>query len=234
MENLERLQKLLGYKIKDPTYYVKALTHRSFNEFSNLNLRSNERLEYLGDSVLSLVIAEYLFKIYPNEEEGFLTKTRAKLVNRSALADAAERINLVDYMFLNNSIFSASNGIATITSDAMEALVGAIYIDSGLSAARKFVEEIIIKPLLEDNILMVDKNYKSQLLELSQANRLENPYYKIINEEGPNHAKIFTAEVFINHESYGIGTGKNKKEAEQNAASEALKKMLNNNLSEST
>lgn len=227
LESLLHLEKLLGYKIKNPTYYIKALTHRSFNDFSLLNLRSNERLEYLGDSVLNLIVAEYLFKIFPDKEEGFLTKTRAKIVNRSALAAAAERINLVGYMFINSSLLSASNGITTITADAMEALIGAIYIDSGISKARKFIDEVIIKPSVEDNIIMIDRNYKSQLLEFSQANKLENPYYKIINEEGPSHAKVFTVEVFIDNESYGVGTGKNKKEAEQNAANEALKKILN-------
>ena len=234
LENLRQIEKLLGYKIKDPTYYIKALTHRSYNEFSLLNLRSNERLEYLGDSVLNMVTAEYLFKFYPDEEEGFLTKTRAKMVNRVALADAAERINLIGYMFVNNSILSASNGIATIIADAMEALVGAIYIDSGLATAKKFIEEVIIKPSVKDNVVMIDRNYKSQLLEFSQAKKLDNPFYKIINEEGPNHAKTFTVEVFINHLSYGVGTGRNKKEAEQNAANEALTRMLNGRMEEGT
>ena len=191
-EKLNRIEKLLGYRIKNPAYYVKALTHRSYNEFSSFNLRSNERLEYLGDSVLSIIIAEYLFKFYPNEEEGFLTKSRSKMVNRMALASVAERIGLIDYLLVNNSFLSSSNGISTVTSDALEALIGAIYLDAGIESARKFIEQFIIKPFIEDNGLFEDKNYKSQLLEYAQANKLENPFYKVIKEEGPNHAKIFT------------------------------------------
>ncbi|MCX6149949.1 MAG: ribonuclease III [Ignavibacteriales bacterium] len=222
LEKLSLLEKLLGYKIKDPTFYIKALTHRSYNEFTDFNLRSNERLEYLGDSVLSLLIAEYLFKKFPKEDEGFLTKTRSKLVNRNALAKAAERINLLDYMLVSNSFLSISNGVATIVSNAIEALIGAIYIDAGIDAARKFIELVIIKPGTEDNGIMEDKNFKSQLLEYTQANRLENPYYKIVKEDGPNHAKVFTVEVYVDNNCLGSGTGKNKKEAEQNAAKLAL------------
>ena len=224
-DKLVQLEKLLGYKIKDPTYYVKALTHRSFNEFANFNLRSNERLEYLGDSVLSLIIAEYLFKFYPNEEEGFLTKSRSKMVNRVALAAVAERIGLIDFMLVSNSFLSSSNGIVTVTSDAMEALIGAIFLDSGIESVRRFVEKNIITPFIEDDGLLEDNNFKSQLLEYAQANKFENPYYKVINEEGPHHSKTFTVEVFINSKSFGTGTGKNKKEAEQNAAREALLKI---------
>ena len=142
-----------------------------------------------------------------------------------ALASVAERIGLIDYLLVNNSFLSSSNGISTVTSDALEALIGAIYLDAGIESARKFIEQFIIKPFIEDNGLFEDKNYKSQLLEYAQANKLENPFYKVIKEEGPNHAKIFTVEVLINSSSYGIGNGRNKKEAEQNAAREALLKI---------
>jgi len=219
------LENLLGYKIKDPTFYIKALTHRSYDEFDDFHLRSNERLEFLGDSVLSVIVADFLFKNYPKEDEGFLTKTRAKLVNRTTLAKAADNINLMDYMLVSNSFVHATNGVKTIIADALEALIGAIFLDKGLKKAQVFINEILIKPFAHDRHQMEDKNYKSQLLEYTQANKLSNPYYKILKEEGPQHLKTFTIEVFVNDTSYGIGIGKNKKEAEQNAAKESLKKI---------
>lgn len=225
-QKLSRLEKLLGYRIKDPTFYIKAITHRSFAEFSDYNLRSNERLEFLGDSVLSIIIAEYLFKDFPNEDEGFLTKTRAHLVNRAALGYAAERINLLDYMLVSNNFGSSnSKGAHSIISNAMEALIGAIYLDAGLEAATHFVEKVIINPGIKEGILLVDRNYKSRLLEFTQAHKLQSPVYKLLMEEGPHHNKLFTMEVFIENISYGNGTGKNKKAAEQNAAQDALIKI---------
>lgn len=225
-EKILRLEKLIGFKIKDPTFYIKALTHRSFSEFTDYNLRSNERLEYLGDSVLSLVIADYLFKDFPNEDEGFLTKTRSQIVNRIALANAAERIDLIDYMLVsNNFILHSSKGAQSIVSNALEALIGAIYVDKGLVPATKFIEKVIINPSIKDRLFLVDKNYKSQLLEFTQAHKLENPVYKLIKEEGPHHNKEFTIEVYIENISYGNGFGKSKKNAEQNAAQDALMKI---------
>lgn len=226
VDKLGRLEKLLGFRIKDPTFYVKAITHRSYAEFTDYNLRSNERLEFLGDSVLGLVIGEYVFKDFPNKDEGFLTKTRSALVNRVALAHAAERINLIDYMLVSSNFLTMNEkGSHSIISNALEALVGAIYLDKGLLVARKFVESTIVEPGIKEGILLVDRNFKSQLLEFTQAHKLENPSYKILQEEGPNHNKIFTVEVFIDTISYGIGQGKNKKSAEQNAAQDALMKI---------
>jgi len=225
-DKIKHLEKLLGYKIKDPTFYIKALTHRSYDEFDDFHLRSNERLEFLGDSVLSLIIADFLFKNYPKEDEGFLTKTRAKLVNRSTLAKAADNINLIDYMLVSNTFIHATNGVKTITADAIEALIGAVYIDKGLKKAQVFINDILIKPFAHDRHQMEDKNYKSQLLEYTQANKLSNPYYKILKEEGPQHLKTFTIEVFINDISFGIGVGRNKKEAEQNAARDSINKIF--------
>lgn len=226
VDKLGRLEKLLGFRIKDPTFYVKAITHRSFAEFTDYNLRSNERLEFLGDSVLGLVIGEYVFKDFPNKDEGFLTKTRSALVNRIALAHAAERIKLIDYMLVSTNFLSMNEkGSHSIISNALEALVGAIYLDKGLVTVSHFIEKTIIIPGIKEGILLVDKNFKSQLLEFTQAHRLDNPVYKIIREEGPNHNKIFTVEVMIENSCYGSGEGKNKKTAEQNAAQDALMKI---------
>lgn len=223
---LTRLEKLIGYKIKDPTFYIKAITHRSYAEFTDYHLRSNERLEFLGDSVLSLIIAEYLFKDFPNEDEGFLTKTRSQLVNREALGRVAEKISLMDYMLVGSNFQKmSSKGAQSIISNAIEALIGAIYLDAGLPAARLFVEKAIINPGIKEGLYLVDKNYKSQLLEFTQSRKLENPIYNLVKEDGPHHNKVFTMEVFIDNVSYGLGDGKNKKQAEQNAAQDALIKI---------
>lgn len=224
-EKLSALEKVLGYKIKDPTFYIKAITHRSYSEFTDYKLRSNERLEFLGDSVLSIIIAEYLFKGFPNENEGYLTKTRAKLVNRIALANAARRMNLMNYMLVSNNFLSLPDGANTIISNALEALIGAIYLEAGLGQAKAFIEATIINPGIEEGLFLVDKNFKSQLLEFTQANKMEIPVYRIVKEEGPHHSKVFTIEVFIENISYGLGSGKNKKSAEQNAAQDALMKI---------
>ena len=132
----------------------------------------------------------------------------------------------MDYMLVNDSFLTISNGIDTVISDALEALIGAIYVESGINTTKNFIEKVIIKPFNEDDDLLEDKNFKSKLLEYTQANKFENPFYKVINEEGPNHAKKFTIEVFINKKSMGIGNGRNKKEAEQNAAKIGLEKLL--------
>lgn len=226
---LHNLEKLIGFKIKDPTFYVKAITHRSYSEFTDYHLRSNERLEFLGDSVLGLVIGEYVFRDFPNKDEGFLTKTRSQLVNRAALASAAAKINLLDCMLVSSNFHMTSDkGVQSIISNALEALIGAIYLDAGLDHARKFVEKVIINPSIKDGLFLVDRNFKSQLLEFTQAHKLESPIYKLIREEGPNHNKIFTIEVFVDNISYGTGEGKNKKTAEQNAAQDALVKIGEN------
>ncbi len=224
-QKLSKLEKLIGFKIKDPTFYVKSLTHRSYSEFNDFNLRSNERLEFLGDAVLNMVIAEYLFKAFPNEDEGFLTKIRAQLVNRAALTACAEKINLFELMLVSTNFVNNPKGIQSIISNAMEALIGAIYLDAGLPKSREFIIKAVLEPSLQDKIFLVDRNFKSQLLEFAQANKLNNPQYKIINEEGPHHNKEFTIEVFIDDVSYGCGKGKNKKSAEQNAAQDALMKI---------
>lgn len=220
------LEKVIGCSIKNNSYYIQALTHRSFLEQNNDYDISNERLEFLGDSVLSLSVAEYLFDEFPGRDEGFLTKVRAKLVNKLTLAEAAEKIKLVRFVLISNNVKNTFlPGAKTILSDALEALIGAIYLDNGLSAAKNFIEKVLIEPNTEAGIYLIDENFKSQLLEYAQANRLENPAYVVVNEEGPQHNRTFTIKVMIGLQEYGIGKGKNKKSAEQNAAHSALVKI---------
>ena len=222
----EELEKVIGAKITNPSLYVKALTHRSYLDRYPEIKKSNERLEFLGDSVLGLIAAEYLFKTYKSEEEGFLTKSRSLLVNKEALSRAAELMNLKKYILYERKFINSSvSGLKTINADALEALIGAVYLDTGLTAAEKFVSKKIFKPLLKSNILENDRNYKGQLLEFAHSLKIKSPYYKLIKEEGPEHNKKFFISVFIDDQLYGEGKGKNKKTAEQLAAKIALQKL---------
>lgn len=225
-EKFKKLEKLTGSPINDSSYYLQALMHRSYLEQSEEYDVSNERLEFLGDSVLSLIVAEYLFDEFPEKDEGFLTKVRAKIVNRLALADAAEKINLAEFLLVSKNISNSFvNGSKTILSDALEALIGAIYLDNGLDSAKMFIQKILIQPNLKQGLYLIDENYKSQLLEFAQANKMDSPTYNVIKEEGPQHNRLFTVKVSIGNRDYGIGKGKNKKSAEQKAAQEALDKL---------
>ncbi|QQS37447.1 MAG: ribonuclease III [Ignavibacteriales bacterium] len=225
-QKFDDLEKSAGIIVKDKSFYIQALMHRSYLEQSSEYLVSNERLEFLGDSVLNLAVAEYLFKSFPEQNEGFLTKVRAKLVNRVALADAADGINLSRFLLISKNLSTTfSNGSKTILADAFEALIGAIYLDGGLDAAKEFVNRTLIIPNSKAGDHLIDENFKSQLLEYAQANRLDNPTYIVVKEEGPQHDRIFTIKVIIGDTEYGTGQGKNKKSAEQNAAQRALKKI---------
>ncbi|MEP0862784.1 MAG: ribonuclease III [Ignavibacterium sp.] len=221
------LEKIIGYPIKDQSHYIQALIHRSFLEELDEEDASNERLEFLGDAVLSLITAEYLFHLYPDKDEGFLTKVRAKIVNRNSLAESAEEIGLVKFLLINQNLSNTfSRGAKTVLSDAFEALVGALYLDQGLDACRIFIRKVLIDPIVEAGEHLVDENYKSQLLEYAQANKLELPNYKVIKEEGPQHERTFTVQVSVGDKIVGTGKGKNKKSAEQNAAQKAMEKIL--------
>ena len=225
-ENFTRLEKILGTTISNKNIYVEAFIHRSYLEENEHFEFSNERLEYLGDSVLNLVIGEFLFNKFPKEEEGFLTKVRAKMVNRNALSTVAENIKIVDFMIMSSNIpKTVTHNSKSILSDALEALIGALYLDKGIETCRNFILKNIVEPVLKEGEYLVDENFKSQLLELAQANKLANPVYQITNEAGPHHDKTFTVEVLIAEKVLGRGKGKSKKEAEQRAAKTALDKL---------
>jgi len=226
VENFSKLEKLLGTNLVNKNIYLEAFVHRSYLEENNEFSSSNERLEYLGDSVLNLVVGEFLFNKFPNEEEGFLTKVRAKLVNRNALSLIAEKMNIANYVILSSNVpKNITHNSKSILSDTLEALIGALYVDKGLEPCKNFVIKNLAEPMLEEGEYLVDENYKSQLLEYAQANKLANPTYQIIKEEGPHHDKTFTVEVMIAENVYGKGIGKSKKEAEQFAAKKALEKL---------
>ncbi len=219
----QKLENILGFKIKKKKYYLKALTHRSYLELNHELTKSNERLEFLGDSVLNMIIAKYLFENFSDKEEGFLTKSRASLVNRDRLFSAAEEIGLLELILYNPRYLSDSNeGLKSILADALEALIGAIYLDQGIELVSSFVIKKIIEPFEDDESFLADRNFKGQLLEFAHTKKLPLPKYVLVSEEGPSHKKVFTIDVYVDHKFYGRGIGRNKKKAEQSASEKAL------------
>jgi ribonuclease-3 len=221
------LESELHYPIENKDLYVRALVHRSFIPVSHIDsLESNERLEFIGDSILNFVVAEYLFQTYPEKEEGELTILRARLVNRKALAFCAKEINLKKFMLTHtNSAGVQEKGFDTILADAYEAVIAALYLDGGMEIAKKFILERLQSALKNGYLKGSDQNFKSELLELSQAMGKGIPRYQTLKEEGPDHDRTFTIQVLVGSDPMGIGVGKNKKEAEQAAAEEAVGKL---------
>ena len=217
----KNLQKTINYTFKDQMLLNTALTHSSYkNEQKNIT-HDNERLEFLGDAVLSVIVADYIFK-HKKVAEGELTKIRASLVCETALAQFAEQIDLGSYLLLGKG--EEHNGgreRPSIVSDAFEALIAAIYLDGGMKEASKFVLPFITD--LVENATGADlHDYKTQLQEIIQQNPEEKVIYRLISETGPDHDKEFVVHVLLNSNVIGKGAGKSKKGAEQAAAREAL------------
>jgi len=222
-DTLRRLERVLNYRVRRKDLFVQALLHRSFPQNTPSPNPSNERLEFLGDSVLNPIVGEYLYRLYPRAPEGDLTKFRSRLVNRKALAAYGKELHLSTFILMSPSAAqSVGKGYETIVSDTFEALVAAIYLDSGYTSARRFVERQVTAALAHGTIASADENYKSRLLEYAQSHGFGVPRYMIVKEEGPDHDRTFTVEVYLRNERRGAGAGKNKKEAEEAAASEAL------------
>ncbi len=222
----KQLQKSLGYQFKDEKLITEALTHRSYSR--NFN---NERLEYLGDAVLDLIVGEYLYKLFPEAEEGMLSKLRAALVNEESFDKLAKRINLGKYLLLSSA--EENNGgreKPSILSSAFEALIGAVYLEAGFETAKDIALKLLKEEYPEitpENLL---KDYKTTLQEITQAHFGEVPEYRLINTKGPDHKKEFEIGVFINNKEYARALGKSKKAAQQEGARitiEKLKKELN-------
>ena len=207
--------------------YERALVHRSFLRSSpQEDLHSNERLEYLGDAVIGLIVAQHLFRRFPNKDEGFLTRLRAKLVNGRALAQNARHIKLGKHILMSESM-SGMDGRASesVLSDAFEAIIGAIYLDQGLGAATAFVERTVLRRVNLLDLARRNDNFKSALLEHAQARKWPQPIYRVSAEAGPSHQKIFTVAVLIGSDTRGTGKAGSKKKAEQIAAKSALEKL---------
>ena len=233
-EQIAELQKKINYKFQDKELLIASLTHDSYT-YDGYNLRSEntlednllyERMEFLGDTVLGLVVAEFLFGLYPSEDEGFLSKLKSNIVSEKYLAVKGNKFQLGKHIIM--SYKEARNGgrdRRSIIADTMEALICAIYLDGGLNKAREFITTFIIEDF-EKQVQMSELiNYKSILQEYCQALYQTTPEYKHIGDKGPEHERIFVMEVYIQGNLYGIGEGTTKKEAHQSAAQNACAKL---------
>lgn len=222
----DELEEKLRITINNTAIFEQALTHRSYLQvLSTGKHKSNERLEFLGDAVLSMIVTDYLFANHINEAEGSLTKLRAMMVNRYALAYCSKELELEKFIRISHGAEkNLKNGSDSIMSDAVEAIIAAVYLDSGYNAATDFVVKVLI-PIIIKSSLLEDNNYKSQLLEIVQKNGKKAPVYEVIEEMGPPHNKEFHIAVLVDGEMKGTGKGKSKKEAEQKAALVALENL---------
>ncbi|MCL2052877.1 MAG: ribonuclease III [Oscillospiraceae bacterium] len=220
--NFQELQKKLNYSFKNKEFLKEALSHSSYSNEPKRGYASNERLEFLGDSILSFIISEYLFTNFKYLPEGELTKTRASIVCERALYEFAEQINLKRYIKLGKGEeVNGGRERPSIISDAFEAIIAAIYLDGGMEEARKYVLGFVSKKSVKQgsNVL---RDYKTTLQEITQRNPEEQIEYFHNPPIGPDHDRVFIAEVLLNGISIGRGEGHSKKQAEQMAAKEAL------------
>ncbi len=224
LKEISMLEKQIGYTFHNPKYLDIALTHSSYANEVKKNLSCNERQEFLGDAVLSIIVSDYLFNTF-HLAEGELTKLRAAMVCEKSLWEFAEAIRLGDYLKLGRGEeMMGGRTRPSILADAFEALIAAIYLDGGIEPARKFVLGFVVD-VLENKNTFAFNDYKTMLQEITQKNPEEKLSYVLVEESGPDHNKKFVVEVHLNSNVIGRGRGASKKSAEQAAAKEALKLM---------
>ncbi len=226
MKDFSKFEQRLDLKFKDEDLLKQAVVHRSYlNEHPDFGLPHNERLEFLGDAVLEIIVTEYLFNNYPDTPEGDLTNWRASLVNFKMLAQVAGELEIEKYLYLSKGESKDKNSKARqyILANAMEALIGAIYLDQGIRAAKKFVKEVILSKL--ENILanQLYLDPKSKFQEKAQELYGITPHYKVLSESGPDHAKHFQVGLYLDEELISEGEGTSKQEAQIDAADAGLK-----------
>lgn len=213
----------LGIMAKDTLYYDVALSHKSKSIHINGRRMNNERLEFLGDAVLSMVVADYLFKHYQHAHESMLTSSRAKIVNRQHLNKTALEMNIEKMMRKDTTLFSLQSNVY---GNSLEALIGAIYMDRGYKTSYQYIYKHIIKsPEYLDSLIQKETNYKARLLEWCQKNKKAYRYEVVSEKLDAYFQSIFEVQILINDEPFGQGTGHSKKEAEQHAAEEAMKRI---------
>jgi len=227
MKDFATLEEQIGIEFKDKNLLKQSVVHRSYiNEHPQFELGHNERLEFLGDAVLEIIVTEFLYLKYPETPEGDLTNWRASLVNAKMLAEIAQEIGLDAYLYLSRgeSKDAGSKARQYILANAMEAVIGAIYLDQGIKKSTKFVKENILSKL--DNILQqkLYQDPKSLFQEKAQENCKTTPHYRVLSETGPDHAKMFDVGLFLNDEMIARGKGLSKQEAQVEAAMEGLAK----------
>lgn len=222
--DFSKFEQTIGIIFKDKNLLKQAFTHRSYlNEHRDKELVHNERLEFLGDAVLELIVTEYLYGKYPDSTEGDLTSYRAALVNAVTLSDAAAKINMNDYLLLSKGeLKDVGKARQIILANTIEALIGAIFLDQGYETAKYFISDnifMLVEKIVEDKSWL---DAKSEFQEKAQDNEGITPSYKTLKEEGPDHDKKFTVGVYLEKKKIAEGEGKSKQEAEQVAAKAAL------------
>lgn len=222
---MDALEEKLGYKFKNINLLKNSLTHSSYANEVRGGFSSNERLEFLGDSVLSVIVSDYIYKHYPNMPEGELTKLRASLVCEKSLCSFSRELHLGEFLMLGKGEEKGGGRERdSILADAFEAVLAAMYLDGGMEVARKHILRFVL-PELNHTDDEVFKDYKTALQEIIQRNPEEEVTYILTGESGPDHDKLFTVEVHLNSNIIGKGSGKSKKQAEQSAAKQALQLM---------
>lgn len=216
---LDRCQEAIGYKFKDPSLLAAALTHASI---ATHRLESNERLEFLGDAILGMVVCEYLFDKYPHELEGELTKIKSTVVSGKTCAAISEELGLAECLFLGNGISTRTKLPPSVMAAVFEALIAAVKLDGGLKAARRFILKHVVPFVERASESDHQQNYKSQLQQHAQKDMAATPIYELLDEKGPDHSKCFEVAVCIDGHRFPSAWGPSKKEAEQKAAQCAL------------
>jgi len=212
-------------KFNNPALFGQAFTHRSYINEAKGNIASNERLEFLGDSILSFLVSQYLYREYPAYDEGILTNLRSLLVNTRSLGETARELHFGDLLKLSKGENEAQGREnQSLLADSYEAFLGALFLDQGLEAVSAFVAESLLSRVSELVEKKSFKDPKSLLQEYAQGRKHGSPAYKVLSEDGPAHARLFTVGVYIKTILMGEGTGKSKQEAEENAAKQALEK----------
>ena len=222
---IKDLEAALGYKFQNITLLQNALTHSSYaNERWHNSLLSNERLEFLGDSILGMAVAAYLYHNFPDRPEGDLTRMRADMVCETSLAMIANRLNLGQHLLLGHGEERfGGRSRASIQADAVESVIAAAYLDGGIEAAKGIITRFVLCNVPATKLQNTD--YKTSLQELVQQKKNQVLCYRLVGESGPDHDKLFTAQVLLNDQVVGEGTGSSKKRAEQDAARVALEKL---------
>ncbi|MDL2346221.1 ribonuclease III [Campylobacter hyointestinalis] len=221
MDKLKRLENLVGYEFKNKELLKEALTHKSMKTGCN-----NERLEFLGDAVLDLIVGEYLFSKFEHTDEGNLSKLRAALVNEKSFAKLSNSINLGEFLYLSTAEEN-NNGRnkPSLLSDALEALMGAIYLESGLEKVKEIFTKLLEKEYQNIDLKSLGKDYKTTLQEITQARFGVTPKYELVSSSGPDHKKVFEMAVYLDGKELARSFGPSKKEAEQSAALKVLQGM---------
>jgi len=225
MRDFAKFEKSIKVEFNDKDLLKKAFVHRSYiNEHPSFKLGHNERLEFLGDAVLEIVVTKWLFNKYLDSEEGELTNWRASLVNSQIISEIAQEIGMGNYLYLSRGEAKDTNSKARqmILADAFEALIGSIYLDKGMEASRRFIKGTVIVKFDEILAKQLYLDPKSRLQEISQERENITPVYKVMSEKGPDHNKIFVIAVYLENRKIGSGKGSSKQEAQLKAAEDAL------------